>query len=267
MVPVMRFKSSFIFWIWVVLVGLVAVYVLVELLSPAGVSGLPTGKPAKTGPGPGSEESAWTSEITQKNVLGLENPKKTPESEAGSEGDPGSWSLLGTITGKRPVALVSMKGEVKTILSGEKVGGWTLAGIHPDKVVWQRDGDLREVPLEQERAPDLDFSPSKTNKVRLSKGDAAAALGNPAELLQQALFKPYRRGNEIKGFRVSNIKEDSILKKIGLENNDILLRINGRRVDGPAELLKAYGGAGKGKAVTMDVKRGKDVFSVLLDIE
>ncbi len=263
----MRFKSSLIFWLWVVLVGLAAVYVLVELLSPASVSGLPTGKPAKSGPGPGSEESAWLGEILQKNVLGLENPKKTPESESRPEEDPVSWELLGTVTGTRPVALVFVKGEVRTVLSGEKIEGWTLAGIHPDKVVWQRDGVVKEAPLRMEQGPDLDFSPAKTNKVRLSKRDATSVLGNPAALLQQALFKPYKRGNEIKGFQISNIKRGSVLQKIGLEDNDVLLRINGRRVDGPAELLKAYGGAGRGKAVTMDVKRGKEVFSVLLDIE
>jgi general secretion pathway protein C len=180
--------------------------------------------------------------------------------------DPTSWPVLGILTGPRPAALVNAGGKVKGIKPGEAEQGWTLARVDPDKVVWRHAELERVVPLRTEPAKSLQLTSQKTNKISLPAAEAAPLLNNPGLLLQQAQFKPYLDGGEVLGFRVDNIHDASILRRIGLENGDVIMRINGERVNAPEKLLRAYASLGRGRTATMDVQRGGNVLSLILEL-
>ena len=101
----------------------------------------------------------------------------------------------------------------------------------------------------------------------MSKSEIAPVLNDPNAFLQQALFKPYREGGKVRGFRLDNIKKNSLLAKLGLQNRDILMRINGEAIDGPGALMSAYSSFGEARAVSLDVRREGSTFSILVDLK
>jgi general secretion pathway protein C len=136
-------------------------------------------------------------------------------------------------------------------------------------VTWRHGTEhVRDVPLREPAAgPSMQLSVAKTNRIVLPRSEAGQLLGDASELLRQALFKPYMEQGRPEGFTVTNIVSNSVLRRLGIENGDVLLRINGERLTGPERLLAAYNALGRGSAATLDIKRGSNVLSLLIEIE
>ncbi|HET7319408.1 MAG TPA: PDZ domain-containing protein, partial [Nitrospirota bacterium] len=51
---------------------------------------------------------------------------------------------------------------------------------------------------------------------------------------------PYTKRGKVAGFRITRISPGSIYEKIGLQNGDVLLRVNTQNLDNPAKLFSLY---------------------------
>ena len=65
-------------------------------------------------------------------------------------------------------------------------------------------------------------------------------FANLGGLAQQARVMPYVVQGETRGFRVTRLKPDSLLHKIGLQHGDVLQKVNGSSITSPTEALQAY---------------------------
>ena len=65
-------------------------------------------------------------------------------------------------------------------------------------------------------------------------------FANLGGLAQQARVMPYVVQGETRGFRVTRLKPNSLLHKIGLEHGDVLQKVNGSSITSPTEALQAY---------------------------
>lgn len=262
--------------------GLGLAYAVTGLVAnePAAVKGLP-------GPGQGVPAAAvdevWRQTLLDRNVLGLAIPDREPEAQEEpapppEDGpDPAAWRVVGTGVGPRPVALVHTGEETEYLLEGEVRHGWELFAVWPEMVVWKKDERLKEVALWRDEKPDptaaREASLPQANvvtgvqRVTLKRQAAAPLIKDPGSLLKQALFKPYTQGGSIAGFQIRNIKADSILRNLGIRNNDVLLRINGRDIDGPGTLMEVYTGLASAQSVSLDVLRKGAVQSILVILE
>ena len=66
---------------------------------------------------------------------------------------------------------------------------------------------------------------------------------------------PHFDKGKITGFKVSRIRADSLYKKIGLVNGDILHRINGLEFKGPEDAFKMMSELKESKNVSLDISR------------
>lgn len=200
--------------------------------------------------------------ILEKNILLLENPKP----QAATTGpDPSSWKLLGIFAGTRPMALLLIEAKTKTLKVGEVEGGWTLDSVQNNAAVFKQGSVEKMLSIFKETAP-ASLSKGSKNKIGLAKAEIAPVLSDPGNLLQQALFKPSLDGAKTVGYRIDNIQENSILKKLGFVNGDVLMRINGEAIDGPAKMMQLYSGLQSAQAVNMDIKRGSDLISLVVEL-
>jgi general secretion pathway protein C len=259
----MRMTASLCKWAWAGLVGLAAAYAATAWMRPVSAPLPPTIAEAQAAAAGEDRQAAWLAQVRTRNVLRLESPAPTV---AASAADPSAWPVLGIFTGKRPAAIVNTGAGSKSVSPGQELEGWTVSGIEPGKVRWKSGEAERESGMRVKAGPAFHLSAKKVNKVRLTVAEAAPLLGNAGAMLQQALFKPFTKDNEVAGFRVDNIQENSMLRRIGLEDGDVLLRINGEKVTGPDKLLRAYSGLGRGRTSTLDVLRGDDTLSLVLEI-
>ncbi len=232
----------------------------------------------------GMERASLGDAILKKNILGLEIP--AAPSKAGSR-EPvtelENWKLLGTSTGKRSLALVSVNGQSNLLAVGESLQGWELSEIQPQSTQWKSGGKtltLTMWPGEDVSEPSSTSTSHRANlmidhndghagsrRVTLSRSEIQPFLNDANSLLQMAQFMPYSRPGEMSGFQVNRIRQDSMLHKLGLKNGDVLTRIDGRAIAGPTELLQAYSSLGQSTLVTVDVIREGRNVSFLVEIE
>jgi general secretion pathway protein C len=82
------------------------------------------------------------------------------------------------------------------------------------------------------------------------------ALKNFSKILTQARMVPnITSGNKTDGFRIFQIKQDSIYKKLGLKDNDIIKRVNGQYLDSFEKATGLFSALRNENSLTIDVER------------
>jgi len=250
--------------LWPLFVGLAMAYAISALIGQqktTAVAGVEIQSPvASAAPQP------VPNVILEKNILDLENPV---ESAATSGPNPGTWELLITITGTRPRAMFNINGQTVTVFQGDEVEGWKLSEVRAEKVVWRRGMEMKQVSLREGPTQTVSLVQGKRNKVAIERDSVADVISDPGEILQQARFRPKLNydGSEYVGFSIENIQGGSILERIGLEDGDILMRMNGQTIDGPDRLMQLYSGLVSANAVTLDIKRDGSIYSIYVELK
>ncbi len=158
-------------------------------------------------------------------------------------------------------------------MNDEFNGGTIVAGIRRNLVVFKTSSGIRclgEDVGKEAQAPvvaptpavaseggdgDLNVRSVGPNAYVVSRDELTKATSNLASLSSQARLVPARREN---GFKIFSIKPNSLYKKIGLENGDIIQRINGIDLTSPDKALEAYQRLRNVNKISIDiVRRGK----------
>jgi general secretion pathway protein C len=288
MIEKTKFALRYLGWIIPILIGLAGAYAL---------SGVVAHKPApeaEVRPRPAEQKTKVASAIRrdavlEENILGLARSKPNRDAAETTEPaeeptGPKNWVLIGVLVGEvKSSAIVIIDGEAVILNVDDMVRFWRLAEIHPDKIVWKKDGktvvtqlttDQEEVERagnkkrqQDKKRPVVRKASSFSDKATVDKDYAQSLLNDPGKLLEQALYKPYSKDGEIVGFSIRNIQEDSVLEKIGIKENDVLVRLNGEEIKNPTSLLQAYAGLEGSNTISVDVLREGEVKSLLLELE
>lgn len=77
-------------------------------------------------------------------------------------------------------------------------------------------------------------------------------------LASQAAIVPYFEKGRSAGFRIYNIRKNSLYKKIGVRNGDVIKRINGYEFTSPQKALEAYSNLASSDNLSVElVRKGK----------
>jgi general secretion pathway protein C len=162
-------------------------------------------------------------------------------------------SLIGTIAGRRNVsyAIFSDKtGKQDIFKVGDNVFGLgTLKKVGKDSVVIRSGGKEIEVPF-ADLAVVNEVGPGVPSPVPMGKRTGATsfvidqqrvqqALSRPDQLMTDARFVPNIVNGRQEGFLVREIKSGGIYQNLGLQNGDVLLRINEYAMSSPDTALQA----------------------------
>lgn len=171
--------------------------------------------------------------------------------------------LVGTATGAAPHAvLLTVPGkEQKLYRVGDDVGGgWILETIRWNRVVL-RNGQRREV-LEvkfETEAPAMPqaAAPASAPKmgIRLDPRDVEAALADLNRVVTQARVVPHLVGGQVAGYTIFDIVPGSIYAKLGLQNNDVVERINGVEIRTPEAMYQLFQQIRTQRSLALDFSR------------
>ena len=152
----------------------------------------------------------------------------------------------------------------------------TLKRVEPERVyIWNvTDGRIEYLGLNEPPAPGDAPPPrlAKTEDVKPDDGDSGItktgensygvarstvddALNNLSSLATMARVVPAFEGGKPIGFKLFSIKPGSLYSKIGLQNGDVISKINGYELNSPEKGLEVYGKLKDSQAVTVEVKR------------
>jgi general secretion pathway protein C len=92
------------------------------------------------------------------------------------------------------------------------------------------------------------------SQYRVDRAEVDKALNNLAEVSTQARIVPSFKNGVANGFKMFSIKPGSIYSKIGLQNGDVIHKINGYEMNSPDKALEIY-------------QKLKDATSVQIELE
>lgn len=88
----------------------------------------------------------------------------------------------------------------------------------------------------------------------------AAQLENMNDLMTQARTVPSYQNGKANGYKLFSIKPNSLYQKIGLQNGDVISKINGYDLSSPDKALEVYAKMKDAPSIQVDVKRrGRDM--------
>jgi general secretion pathway protein C len=186
-----------------------------------------------------------------------QDPANAPRSAA-------NLALTGTIATLNPrqgMAIIGDQGQFKVYSVGEHVGEASLHSVYLDRVILERNGSLESLVLPRP------VSGAESSRVRGSGAlrAAAAAVGAspPAELSETAIVDKVANSNiesdgggQMLGIRVVPGQDISAFAHSGLIGGDVVIAVNGTKLDVPDRSQDIWKQVSTGTAVTV-LRRGK----------
>ena len=92
----------------------------------------------------------------------------------------------------------------------------------------------------------------------IPKDEIENVLGNLNVIATQARIVPSFRNGKANGFKLFSIRPGSLYSKIGIQNGDVIQKINGYEINSPDKALEIYGKLKEASSITVDlVRRGR----------
>jgi general secretion pathway protein C len=182
--------------------------------------------------------------------------------------------LLGTTTGAYPYAVIlapAAKGQDLYRLRDDVGGGWLIAEINVNKIVLKK-GEEKEVvevkffAAEPPKPQAVGGADATRSEIRLDSRDVEASLSDLNKIMTQARVVPNMDGGKISGYTVFNIVPGSLYTKLGVQNNDVMERVNGVEIKSPDALYQLFQQIRNQKKIVLDLRRSGTRKSVNIEI-
>lgn len=222
------------------------------------------------------DPSSYIPTIISRNVFNSERQNDTgrPRVATDSELFPTSLAieLLGTVVfenSRFSVALIKDRSSNRADYFGlgEAIQGAMISKIERFRVILENNGRLEFVELKTQSK--LNMAPQRViessnqgleeisdNRFAIPKAMIDDVMGRFDQVLTQARMVPnLTPENKTDGYRVFQIKPDSIYEKLGLQNNDIISRVNGTYLDSFEKATSLLTALRNEKTISLDIVR------------
>jgi len=174
------------------------------------------------------------------------------------------------------LALVILNDKPYVFSSEKDIEGYIIKYVQDDMLVLDKDGKKIKLKLEKGES-----SIGKTSIVSLKKDDTAdsslnykvkrseieAQLKDINSLIRTVFISPYYNKGDFVGYRISRMVRDSILRKIGINTGDVIVRINGDSVESPQNVIELLGKISDVTAVSIDILRRGQKKTLFIEID
>jgi general secretion pathway protein C len=100
----------------------------------------------------------------------------------------------------------------------------------------------------------------------MSRAEVDHQLGNLSSLFTQMRAVPNIKEGRTDGFRVFAIRSGSLFQQLGLQNNDVVQRINGVELTDPTRAMGLFEELKGEKRLSVDVLRGGETRTLSYEI-
>ena len=178
--------------------------------------------------------------------------------------------LWGTVTGSTEQAYAviedTQKREQNLYRVGDSIQNAIVKMIRRAKVVLQVDGKDEVLAMEeikqgkrsstarrasQRRSP----SPTRNQRVSLKRSMINDAINDVSKLMTQVKIQPHMEDGRAEGLAISNIKPNSIFRRMGLRNGDILKSVEGQDIRTVDDALRLYDSMKTADSVNVEIER------------
>ena len=185
--------------------------------------------------------------------------------------DPAGWSMA-MITDQ--VSSETGVYRIEDSLMAEAI----VVAILPQRVVINHNGVREYLELQEEaqpkstqhgKKPTTASAPKSTlgegikktgeNEYSIERGEIDKTLSNLNSIAMQARIVPSFKNGEANGFKLFAIRPGSLYSKIGIQNGDIIHKINGFSMNSPDKALEVYQKLKSARSIDVELtRRGRD---------
>ena len=190
-----------------------------------------------------------------------------------------AYKLIGTVEGEQfaGAVLEDSSGQAFYRMNQKLPDGSAIVQVMRDKVLIKR-ADGSTVPVEivddtkivsmQKPGSNVGAGVQKLGdgKFAVDQKEILASTENMSQMLTQARALPYQEQGKTIGFKISEIVPGSIYEKIGLQNGDVIQKVNSQDVDDPAKFFQLYQGLKNERSISIDLIRGGQRQTLTYDI-
>jgi general secretion pathway protein C len=164
-------------------------------------------------------------------------------------------ALIGTVAGPEELSYGIFKdntGIQEVFKSGDSVFGLgTLQRVERDKVILKKAGKTIEIPMEDVKVREVKkqtatgISPAFAQRVGrgtyvVDQARLQQIISNPGQMMTDARLRPNIVNGREEGFALSEVKSGGVYQSLGLQDGDVLLRINEYDISNPERALQAF---------------------------
>jgi general secretion pathway protein C len=171
--------------------------------------------------------------------------RKTREQEAYREGETAGKVRIKKIL-RNKVVISTAKGD--KLLTVEIKESGKSAPLAESRRIGSRSASANPAPVTRR-------SRARNRFISLKRDEVAASLADVDQLLADLDISPIRRFEKPAGFRISNISNDSILRKMGLSSRDVIVAINDQKITNPDQAAEFFETIADGGKVTIQARR------------
>lgn len=212
--------------------------------------------------------------ITQRNLFKIQNEKlKAPakpvaiDSLKQTELKLKLWGTVIDDDGKAYAVIEdSAKREQNLYHAGDTIQNASVKMILREKVILYVDGKDEILSMEKMLSavsgksarpptPRSGVPTVKAQKIVLNKDQLTGALENVNDLMKQARIRPHFRDGKPDGLLLTGIKPNSIFRKMGLRNGDIIMGVNEDDIRSVDDALKLYKDLASTASAKIQIKR------------
>ena len=203
--------------------------------------------------------------VSDRNIFTLlppENKENPAAAAAAAEKSPLKARLIGTITGPKDSSLALVEDETNHASEFYKIGDTflnqaTVLAIERNRIIVSRAGNQEVLAIYEEEISPLTSSASALPPPTLPAGGGPVEVRKVAEnsfevnrlafeevtknlgtIMTQARIVPHFIEGKIAGYKIFAIKPDSLYTDLGMQNGDVLQKVNGVEIESPEKALQ-----------------------------
>ncbi len=192
--------------------------------------------------------------------------------------------LWGTVTGvegkDRAVIEDTKKRKQNLYGNGDSIQEATVKLILREKVVLSVNGkdEILEMEKLQSGRSQRTFSPgrsaaitksspARSYQIKIKRSQIEDAMADMNELMNQIKVRPYIENGEPDGLILSGIKPNSLFRKMGLRNGDIIKGVEGEKIQSMDDAIGFYSKLKSASSAALQVKRRGQLRDIVYNIE
>jgi general secretion pathway protein C len=150
------------------------------------------------------------------------------------------------------------KGKQKLYKLGEMIGSARLIRITRNTAVLQ-DGEKEFVmKVKEVDKGALPGVPSimGSESAGISRQESVQAFGDMKSVMSQAIVRPFLSAGTPQGFIVSNIVPGSVYQRLGIQNGDVIVDVNNKKLESADDIINLFNAMQAGGSVSVNLIRG-----------
>jgi general secretion pathway protein C len=175
--------------------------------------------------------------------------------------------------------------ETQVYAIGDKYQGARIYAVEKERVLIDNNGVNEYIDNSASAAPNIGISPLPAatgvatagggegvkqlseNQYVVAKSEINNALTNLSDLATKARIVPSFKNGVANGFKLFSIVPDSLYAKIGIQNGDVIRRINGYEMNSPDKALEIYQKLRDASRIEIELERRGETIRKSYSIE